>query len=68
MESELKAIKLYIETMHENYLNLAKESLEKHDAEKTDGYGMKEFYLKNATKYLDKADVLLKVRNFMLEN
>ena len=62
-----EAIKIYLETTHKNYLNMANEHLFNLDNEPIENNLMKDFFLKKATEYTSKAEAILKVIEFMSE-
>ena len=63
---EKEQIKIYCETMHKFYLDSANQSYKDYEQFKNySSSSLPEFYLKNAKKYTDKADALLKVIEFI---
>jgi|TARA_R100000084_G_scaffold109349_1_gene75873 hypothetical protein len=62
---EKEQIKNYLETLHAEYLDIANESINNYNNSGKDEQVMKDFYLKEATKYANKAEALLDVINFI---
>jgi len=65
MENE--TIKIYLETTHKNYIDMANEALWDASDEPIENEVMKDFFLKKATQYTNKAEAILKVIEFMSE-
>jgi hypothetical protein len=63
MENE--QIKTYLKTLHSEYIEIAKESIDNFNNSNKDEELMKEFYLKEAEKYLNKSEALLDVIKFI---
>lgn len=61
-KSELRS---YVETSHKNYLKLANESLAELDTLSDNEITLKEFHLKKATEYVNKADAVMRVLDFI---
>lgn len=61
-KSELRS---YVETSHKNYLEMANESLAELDTLSDNEITLKEFHLKKATEYVNKADAVMKVLDFI---
>ena len=61
-KSELRS---YVETSHKNYLEMANGSLVELDTLSDDEFTLKEFHLKKATEYVNKADAVMRVLDFI---
>ena len=61
-KSELRS---YVETSHKNYLEMANGSLVELDTLSDDEVTLKEFHLKKATEYVNKADAVMRVLDFI---
>jgi len=62
---EKEQIKTYLETLHSEYLEIAKEAIDNCNNSNKDEEVMKEFYLKEGAKYLNKSEALLDVIKFI---
>ena len=62
-----ETLKIYLETTHKNYLNMANEALRCVDNEPIENKVMRDFFLKKATQYTSKAEAILKVIEFISE-
>ncbi len=62
---EKSEIQSYVETTHRNYLEMANESLAELDTLSNDEITLKEFHLKKATEYVNKADAVMRVLDFI---
>lgn len=62
---EKSEIRNYVETTHRNYLEMANGSLAELDKLPDNEFTLKEFHLKKATEYVNKAEAVMKVLDFI---
>jgi len=62
---EKSEIKSYVETTHRNYLEMADGSLAELDKLSDSEFTLKEFHLKKATEYVNKAEAVLAISEFI---
>ena len=62
---EKSEIKSYVETKHRNYLDMANDSLAELDKLSDSEVTLKEFHLKKATEYVNKAEAVLGIAEFI---
>ena len=62
---EKSEIKSYVETTHRNYLEMANGSLAELDKLPDNEVTLKEFHLKKATEYVNKAEAVLGIAEFI---
>tara|TARA_Y100000389_G_scaffold111954_1_gene109004 strand:+ start:391 stop:636 length:246 start_codon:yes stop_codon:yes gene_type:complete len=65
---ERKTINIFLETTHSQYLKMANEALEDCKNEPIDNSIMRDFFMKKAAEYTNKANAIMKVRKFMFED
>ena len=63
MEQEVKYVKIYVERLHKLYLDSANDHLKKHNLE--DVFNSKEYHLNASKEYLNKAQALGNVLDFI---
>jgi len=65
MQQEVKYVRIYVEGLHKRYLNEANEHLENHKKEDVLNVISKEYHLTASKEYLNKAQALMNVLDFM---
>ena len=63
MEQEVKYVRIYVERLHKLQLESANANLEKHKLE--DVFNSKEYHLNASKEYLNKAEALMSVLDFI---